>query len=465
MLHLSVLEKSSLFHTCTFNRKLSELKDKLFRAAQPLRKRNVARDEIIEETRAMLEFGLTREHLQNLPRKELFPKKAVYNVKDVYHKALQVHGSERDVLQRMQLYEKYLYQNPLFDERKQKENRSISLATEDAANAVKIAMSTNFLDVCFKLYGAFITGSRSLAAEGLHSSLDLTNQIILMYGIRWSKLNPTPTYPYGYGNARYIASLISGCWLFGFGGGVSLYHGITGLLHPHAIESPAWAFITLAMSFLLQGSSASYAWWKVRRKAKQCRMSFIEYVKTSADPSLSVVCLEDSASILGAFISASSIALSCVLQTSIPDSAGSVLIGILLGSVAAFIIRNNAMHLAGKSVPQVVINDIVAQLRHDNIIKSVHDVKAVAHGVGQVRFKAEVEYDGRTITNLYLSESCHIPSVIEEAKKIKDEEGLRRFMLHHGEHIVNRIADEVDRIEEVITKKHPDVKHVDLEPL
>lgn len=38
----------------------------------------------------MLEFGLTREHLQNLPRKELFPKKAVYNIEDVYHKALQV---------------------------------------------------------------------------------------------------------------------------------------------------------------------------------------------------------------------------------------------------------------------------------------------------------------------------------------------------------------------------------------
>ncbi|CAG9532416.1 unnamed protein product, partial [Cercopithifilaria johnstoni] len=131
------------------------------------------------------------------------------------------------------------------------------------------------------------------------------------------------------------------------------------------------AFITLTISFLLQGSSASYAWWNVRRKAKQCRMSLIDYVRTSADPSLSVVCLEDSASIFGTFISASSIALSCVLRTSIPDSIGSVLIGILLGSIAAFIIRNNAMHLAGKSVPQVVINDIVAQLRHDNIIKLV----------------------------------------------------------------------------------------------
>ncbi|VBB34314.1 unnamed protein product, partial [Acanthocheilonema viteae] len=238
-----LVEKSSrvLFRTSAFSEKFNELKGGLFRAAQSSRKRNVAMEDVIEETRAMLEFGLTREHLQNLPRKELFPKKAIYSIEDVYHKALQVHGSERGIHQRMQLYQKYLYQNPLFEERRQKKSQSTSFAAEDAANAVKIALGTNFLDVCFKLYGAFITGSKSLAAEGLHSSLDLTNQIILMYGIRWSKLNPTPTYPYGYGNARYIASLISGCWLFGFGGGVSLYHGVTGLLHPHAIESPSWA--------------------------------------------------------------------------------------------------------------------------------------------------------------------------------------------------------------------------------
>ncbi|VDK35445.1 unnamed protein product [Gongylonema pulchrum] len=167
------------------------------------------------------------------------------------------------------------------------------------------------------------------------------------------------------------------------------------------------------MSFVLQGSSACFAWWKVRRKAKQVSMPVLEFVKTSADPSLSVVCLEDSASVLGTFIAASSIFLSCLWKTSVPDSVGSILIGTLLGSVAAFIIRHNAMHLAGKSVPQSVINDIVSRLRHDSIIKSVHDVKAVGHGVDQVRFKAEVEYDGRAITNLYLSESCHIPSLIE----------------------------------------------------
>lgn len=92
-------------------------------------------------------------------------------------------------------------------------------------------------------------------------------------------------------------------------------------------------------------------------------------VRTSADPSLSVVCLEDSASIVGTLIAASSVLCSYLLKTSIPDSLGSVFIGTLLGTVAGFIIRNNAMHLAGRSVSQSVINDIVARLRQDDIIK------------------------------------------------------------------------------------------------
>ncbi|EJW72485.1 hypothetical protein WUBG_16609, partial [Wuchereria bancrofti] len=128
----AVLEKPShaLFRTCAFSGRFNEFKGKLFRAAQSSRKRNVATKDVIEETRAMLEFGLTREHLQNLPRKELFPKKAMYNVDDVYRKALQVHGSERGIQQRMQLYQKYLYHNPLFDERKQNKNQSTSFVAE-----------------------------------------------------------------------------------------------------------------------------------------------------------------------------------------------------------------------------------------------------------------------------------------------------------------------------------------------
>lgn len=42
---------------------------------------------------------------------------------------------------------------------------------------------------------------------------------------------------------------------------------------------------------------------------------------------------------------------------------------------------------------------------------------------------------------------------------------MEQFMLNHGEKIIDRVGDEVDRIEREITKKHPDIRHVDLEAL
>lgn len=48
---------------------------------------------------------------------------------------------------------------------------------------------------------------------------------------------------------------------------------------------------------------------------------------------------------------------------------------------------------------------------------------------------------------------------------MKNESELEEFMEVHGEKIIDRLGDEIDRIEGEITKKHPDIRHVDLEAL
>lgn len=41
-----------------------------------------------------------------------------------------------------------------------------------------------------------------------------------------------PEHPYGYSNMPYVSSLISGAMIFCLGSGVSIYHGIAGLMSP-----------------------------------------------------------------------------------------------------------------------------------------------------------------------------------------------------------------------------------------
>ncbi len=44
---------------------------------------------------------------------------------------------------------------------------------------------------------------------------------------------------------RYVTSLISGCGIMAFGCGLSMYHGISGLLHPEPLEPLTYvSFIT-----------------------------------------------------------------------------------------------------------------------------------------------------------------------------------------------------------------------------
>ena len=41
---------------------------------------------------------------------------------------------------------------------------------------------------------------------------------------------------YGFSRARYVYSLISGVGIFFLGAGVTMYHGVMGLIHPPVLE-------------------------------------------------------------------------------------------------------------------------------------------------------------------------------------------------------------------------------------
>jgi len=437
---------------------------RLFRVARSTRQTTTYEDDKIDEGRAMAEFDLDKHHLADLPKQaHHFSRSPLYSVSDVYDRALKVHGSHTAI---------YAKSRPLLHQMSDAEKMRLrmrvearSSGTSGADRVVGIAFALNTCDMIFKFTAAYLTGSKSLFAEAIHSTMDTVNQLILYLGIRYSAKNADPNFPYGYGNMRYVTSLISGCGILSFGCGLSMYHGISGLLHPSELEPMSYAYYALAMSFCFQGCSAITAFREVRKKADELNMTIIQYVRSSADPSLNVVLLEDTAAVTGVCVAFTAISLSSFLNSSIPDCIGSIVIGGLLGTVATFIIRTNASHLVGRSLPKRITDDIVCRLENDPMIRSVHDVKATSLGVEKSRFKAEIDFNGRAITSAYLKDNCNVERLLDEVKSFKDPKDMEQFMLNHGERIIDRVGDEVDRIEKQITKKHPDIRHVDLEAL
>lgn len=107
-------------------------------------------------------------------------------------------------------------------------------------------------------------------------------------------------------------------------------------------------------------------------------------------------------------------------------------------------------------------------LQRDRIVKYVSDVKAVEIG-HEVRFKAEVAFDGKELAQL-LFESKEGMDILKGFQNVKKEPEAIEYMKKFADELQNIQGREVDRIErqmraEFEAKYHIRLRHVDLEPL
>ena len=147
--------------------------------------------------------------------------------------------------------------------------------------AVYGALAANLAIAVTKFMAAIITGSSAMIAEGIHSVADTGNQALLLLGISLSRRPPDALHPFGHGKDLYFWSLIVAVILFGLGGGMSFYEGISHLQHPAEIEDPLWNYavlgaaavfesiaFTLAMRQLLRTRRPSQNLWQALRQSK-----------------------------------------------------------------------------------------------------------------------------------------------------------------------------------------------------
>uniref|UniRef100_A0A8B9KIG7 Proton-coupled zinc antiporter SLC30A9, mitochondrial n=1 Tax=Astyanax mexicanus TaxID=7994 RepID=A0A8B9KIG7_ASTMX len=328
---------------------------------------------------------------------------------------------------------------------------------------VMVAICINGLNFFFKLLAWVYTGSASMFSEAIHSLADTCNQVLYTLSFA-SFFLPSPPFVYGFSNMRYIASLISGVGIFMMGAGLSWYHGIMGLLHPQPIESLLWAYCILAGSLVSEGATLLVAINEIKKGAHKQGISFYEYVMQSRDPSTNVVLLEDAAAVLGVIMAAGCMGLTSLTGNPYYDSLGSLGVGTLLGTVSAFLIYTNTEALLGRSIRAEHLQKLTEFLESDPAVRAIHDVKATDMGLSTVRFKAEVDFDGRVVTRSYL-EKQDIDLILHDIQQVKTPEELEAFMLKHGENIIDTLGAEVDRLEKELKQRNPEVRHVDLEIL
>ena len=128
--------------------------------------------------------------------------------------------------------------------------------------AVFAAIAGNLIIAIIKFVAAAITGSSAMISEGIHSIVDTGNGCLVLLGMNRAKRPADERHPFGHGKSLYYWTHIVAVSIFGIGGGMSVYEGISHIRHvaPAAeLGDPTVAYIVLAIAFIVEGGSFSVA--------------------------------------------------------------------------------------------------------------------------------------------------------------------------------------------------------------
>jgi len=328
-----------------------------------------------------------------------------------------------------------------------------------STKAVYTAIVGNSMVMVAK-FGAFaMTGSGAMLSEGIHSFADVGNQILLAVGIKSSQRDADEDHPYGYAREQFIWAMISAVGIFFLGCGVTVYHGIHSLMHPEPLEQMGVAAVVLVFSFIVEGGTLVVAARSVQQQAKESGMSFSRYVVEGPDPMGVAVLLEDGAAVIGVSMAGLAVALIHFTGNPIWDGIASIAIGLLLGGIAIFLVYKNRAALLTPSISDDDRQKVLGVLRDDPVVETVKDVKATVIGADSVRFKAEIEFDGRAIAHRHLEGR----DLRADLARVQTEAELQQYLESFGDALVDALGDEIDRLEKRIQAAVPRARHVDLE--
>lgn len=255
-----------------------------------------------------------------------------------------------------------------------------------------IALAANVGIAVAKFVAAAITGSSAMLTEGVHSLVNSTNQLLLMYGQKRAAKPADALHPAGYGRELYFWSFVVALLVFALGAGVSVYEGVMHIIEPEPAVSPLIAYGVLAIAFALEGGSTVAAFREFN--AARGAQSWLQALISTKDATTVIVLLENGAAMAGILMAAVGLALSQLTGDPRFDGIASVLIGLLLGIVAIFLAREAKGLLIGEAADPELIAGIRRATTREGIT-GVGEIMTIHNAPDQIVAAVNVDFDNR----------------------------------------------------------------------
>ncbi|HEY0179073.1 MAG TPA: cation diffusion facilitator family transporter [Dokdonella sp.] len=238
---------------------------------------------------------------------------------------------------------------------------------------VVLALLGNLAIAVSKGVAAALTGSSAMASEAVHSLIDTTNEVLLLYGLHRSHVPPDRRHPFGHDREVYFWSFIVALLIFALGAGVSAYEGVSRLRDPRPLHAFGVSLAVLGVAFVFEGISWIASLRELRRSRGEDGL--IAAVRRSKDPSTFTVFLEDSAALIGIGLAAAGLLAARLSGRAEFDALASIAIALLLGATSFFLARETKGLLIGEQADPRV---------HESLLRIAATDPAIAHANGIV---------------------------------------------------------------------------------
>ena len=263
-----------------------------------------------------------------------------------------------------------------------------------------------------KFAASAFTGSAAMFSEGIHSVVDTGNQVLLLIGLKKAKKPANKKYPFGHGNEIYFWSFVVAILIFAIGSGLSIYKGIAHIQHPVEITSPVVNYIVLGIALIIEG----FVFWVAIKEFNKYKgdRKYLEAIQKGKDPGLFVVLLEDAAATLGLVVAMLGIAISQWTGNYIFDGIASVVIGLILASVAWLLAYETKGLLIGESASDKVVDGIRKMVTEFSGVERVNEVLTMHMGPEYILVNLSVEFNNAIRTEQMESEIALIDKNIKQ---------------------------------------------------
>jgi cation diffusion facilitator family transporter len=285
-------------------------------------------------------------------------------------------------------------------------------ASSSSKTVVYAAFLGNLLVALTKFGAAWWTGSAAMLSEAIHSVVDTSNQLLLLYGMHRAAKPPDRKHPLGHGRELYFWSFIVALLMFTLGAGVTLYEGVTHIANPAAIVDAKVNYVVLACSAVFEAATWLIA-LRAFSKAKG-NVGYFEALRRSKDPPTFIVLFEDTAALLGLIIAFIGTLAAEWFAMPVLDGVAAIGISLVLAVTALALARESKGLLIGEPASQRISNGILEVAGKLSGIERTHVVFTVHLAPDQIVVALSLEF----------SDSLTTPDIEEKVTAL--ERGIRQ---------------------------------------